>query len=80
MPDLRSSRSLPPQASTPRFLPYPPYCDLRFFTRGGFRESLARSYAANLVSLELKDLAVPRFDARVLGACRRLARSTSVRG
>lgn len=51
----------------------PPYCDLHFFTRGAFREPLARSYAANLVSLELKDLALPRFDARVLASCRRLS-------
>ena len=73
MPDLRSlTLSAAPgfDAALPSLSPY---CDLRFFTRGGFRESLARSYAANLVSLELKDLAVARFDARVLGPCRRLA-------
>ena len=51
----------------------PAYCDLHFFTRGAFREPLARAYAANLVSLELKDLSMPRFDARILASCRRLA-------
>jgi len=73
MPDLRVlSLSAAPgfDAALPSL---PSYCDLRFFTRGAFRETLARSYAANLVSLELKDLSSPRFDARVLSPCRRLS-------
>lgn len=73
MPDLRClTISAAPGFDAP--LPsLPAYCDLHVFTRGGFRSPLASSYAANLVSLELKDLALSRFDARILSPCRRLA-------
>jgi len=49
----------------------PPGCALHFFTRAGLHPA-AGGYA-NLVSLELKDVAAPRFDASILAPCKRLS-------
>ena len=51
-------------------LALPPATALHLFTRGGLHP-VAASYA-NLTTLELKDVAAPRFDAAVLAACPRL--------
>ena len=48
----------------------PPSTALHLFTRGGLHPVVA-SYT-NLTSLELKDVAAPRFDASILASCPRL--------
>lgn len=48
----------------------PPATQLHLFTRGGLHPAAA-GYI-NLTSLELKDVAAPRFDASMLAACPRL--------
>lgn len=49
----------------------PPACALHYFTRAGLHPA-AGGYR-NLASLELKDVAGPRFDASILAPCKRLA-------